>query len=247
MTLPETYQSSLEYIQTSPKFQHSAPSEARQAVPFPGYTIITPPGEEDPENIHCYKTMLECQQELLQQVEPGLIVPLPPDSLHITLADLIWDTSYRDAAQNPNFEKQLQGTVEQIFQQYQTEISRGQPIRWQVLGLIVMTRAIAVCLAPRDEFSYETIVNFRRSLYQNPGLIALGIEQQYHLTAHVTLGYFGDIPHTLHRYQLSTTFYDLNKRWQDTPQEFLIERVELRKFDDMTRYYREDNWPVLKF
>jgi len=57
---------------------------------------------------------------------------------------------------------------------------------------MVMTRSVGVCLAPTDENSYKQILEFRRSIYQNPDLIALGIEQQYHFTAHITLAYFGD-------------------------------------------------------
>lgn len=110
-----------------------------------------------------------------------------------------------------------------------------------------MTRAIGVCLAPRDESSYEEIVQFRRAIYQNPSFMALGIEQQYHFTAHITFGYFGTIPSDLDRHQISTVLSDFNHQWMDSPQELLIKRAELRKFDDMTRYYREESWPVLEF
>ncbi|HBE51369.1 MAG TPA: DUF1868 domain-containing protein, partial [Cyanobacteria bacterium UBA11369] len=47
--------------------------------------------------------------------------------------------------------------------------------------------------------------------------------------------------------RLSNLFSDLNLQWLDNPQEMSIHRAELRKFDDMTRYYREPDWPVLEF
>ena len=116
-----------------------------------------------------------------------------------------------------------------------------------MLGLTVMPRAVGVCLVPKDEGSYEQILKFRRTIYQNPNLIALGIEQQYHFTAHITLGYFGNVSPNLDRDRLSNTLFQLNQQWLETPQELWVHRAELRKFDDMTRYYREPDWPVMYF
>jgi hypothetical protein len=112
---------------------------------------------------------------------------------------------------------------------------------------MVRPRAIAVCLVPTNENSYKRLLEFRRAIYQNPSLIGLGIEQQYHFTAHVTLGYFGEISPNLDRDRLTNTLLDLNQ--QALPDELIplcIRRAELRKFDDMVRYYREPDWPSLE-
>ncbi|HBE51368.1 MAG TPA: DUF1868 domain-containing protein, partial [Cyanobacteria bacterium UBA11369] len=159
---------------------------------------ITPPWEDESKNEDFYTNLKACQEQIAQQIDPGLMVPLPPSSFHLTLADLIWDDAYRHAiSEKPDFEPHLRHTIDQIFQQSQPLVSGGNPIRWQLLGLIVMPRALGVCLIPADEQSYDRIVKLRRALYQTPDLIALGIEQQYGFTAHVTLGYFGDIPSNL--------------------------------------------------
>ncbi|MEB3337631.1 MAG: DUF1868 domain-containing protein [Leptolyngbyaceae bacterium] len=256
VTLPDTYQSQLQHIQSSPKFQPTIAGGERHAVPFPGYTVITPPWTEA-ENHEFYTHLASFQTQLLQQVDPGLIVPVPPDSFHVTVADLIWADAYRHALETPDFEEQLRGRIAEIFQQYQASIKQRQAIRWQPLGIVVMTRAIALALAPKDEYSYDQIVGFRRAVYQDLGLMGLGIEQQYYFTAHVTLGYFGEVPANLDKdptistpfvNQLTKTFTDLNLTWlEDAPQEFQVNRAELRKFDDMTHYYRQDDWPVLEF
>jgi len=65
------------------------------------------------------------------------------------------------------------------------------------------------------------------------GLTGLGIEQHYHFTAHITLGYFGDLSPNLDRDRLASTIFELNQQWLETPQ-FWVHRAELRKFDDMT-------------
>ncbi len=245
MMLPDTYKSQVQHIHTSSKFQPQ-PSGDRKAVSFPGYTVITPPAAEDTENSAFYGRLNDCAAQLQLETASGLIVPIPNSSFHLTLADLIWDSAYRYANEkNPQFGEQLRACIKQIFQQYQQSLS-PQTIRWQMLGLTVMPRAVAICLLPKDQESYENLLQFRRAIYQNPDLMALGIEQQYNLTAHITLGYFGDVT-DIDRDRLSQTFWQLNQQWLLDSPEFLVQRAELRKFDDMTRYDRDDDWPIFNF
>ncbi|SKB12398.1 conserved hypothetical protein [Planktothrix sp. PCC 11201] len=245
LTLPESYHSQLEYIQESPKFKPDSQGR-RQAVPFPGYTVITPPAAEDLDNQEFYQNLQDCQQQLGEKFDPDFLITIPPDSLHFTLADLVWDSAYRDASQDPNFEPNLHEAIAQSFETFKsTPISPG--IRWQIFGFMLLPRAIAVCLVPRDQESYQKTLEFRRSIYQNPGLIPLGVDQQYYLTAHITLGYFGSIPEDLDRANFCNILSSFNQQWLDSTQEIWVNRAELRKFDDMNRYYREPNWPVLEF
>ncbi|WP_200817514.1 DUF1868 domain-containing protein [Calothrix rhizosoleniae] len=248
MTLPEAYKSQIQHIQESTKFAPT-PEGIRQAASFPGYTIITPPREEDSHNSVFYKQLQDYQQQLLQLSIPNnLIVPLPPESFHFTLADLIWESNFLDACQQiPDYDEKLQSCFRDIFQQYQQSISSELPIRWQMFGLMVMPRALAVCLVPQDESSYERIISLRRLIYQNPQLMALGIEQQYYFTAHVTLGYFGEIPTDLDRDNFSNMLSQLNEKWIFDSPEIIIKRAELRKFSDMTQYYHQPDWPSLDF
>jgi 2'-5' RNA ligase len=247
LPLPETYQSQLQNIQESPKFQLQEVGGERQAVAFPGYTVVTPQAGEEAENQAFYANLKALQGQLQQQLDPNLFVPVPPDSFHLTVADLIWDHAYRDAAQNPEFEQQLRDRMAQSFQQYRRMQPQPHPVRLQAVGLIVMPRAIGVGLVPKEESAYEQLIQLRRAIYQNLDLMALGIEQQYHFTGHVTLGYFGSIPPELDRDRLSELFSSLNQQWiTEKPQEMWAYRAELRKFDDMTRYYRESDWPAIE-
>ena len=104
------------------------------------------------------------------------------------------------------------------------------------------------CLVPKDQRSYEAVIKLRRALYQNPGLIGLGIEQQYDLTAHITLGYFDRISESLNRDRLCIILSQINDRLVESElPEFTIDRAELRKFEDMVRYNRESDWAVVRF
>jgi hypothetical protein len=247
MILPETHRSQVQHFQESPKFR-SHPDGGFLPNPFPGYTIITPTGSEDPDNTSLYTNLTHYQQELVQQLGADRFAPVPPDSFHLTLADLIWgSTYYHVLEENPDFETKLRSGVDQIFQQCQA-ITEGKAIQFHALGLLLMPRAIALCMVPTEESSYDRILKFRRAVYQNHDLIGLGIEQQYYFTPHITLGYVGAAPAAEEYVELGDRLVALNHQWLDQgTQDFWVKRAELRKFDTMNHYYREPDWAVLEF
>jgi hypothetical protein len=247
MTLPATYESQVKNIQESPKFRLTADG-TRQPVSFPGYSIITPPGAEDPANAGVYQDLARCQQKLIEQVEPDLLVLVEPASFHFTLADLIWDSAYRMATDaNPEFESKLLDRIEDSFKIYQNSVvETSEPIRWQIMGLTVRPRAIEVSLVPKDESSYDRIIAFRRAIYQSSSLISLGIEQQYYFTAHTTLAYFANVHQEVDRARLSDTLQEYNMHWLDNPQEIILAQGQLRKFTDMYTYERQSNFPIVQ-
>lgn len=245
--LPETYRSQVQHIQESPKFLRHE-TQGYQPDSFPGYSILTPPGPEDSANSALYSRLKEYQEQVIEQLGAEVFVPVPPESFHLTLADLIWASAYHHAVEkNPEFEPLLRQQIAQIFQQCQP-LSVGQTISFQVLGLIVMPRAISACLVPTDELSYQRLLKFRRAIFQNHDLIGLGIEQQYYFTPHITLGYFGSVPAADARQEMGDRIVALNQQWVDGDvQKFFAYQAELRKFDDMTRYYRAPDWAMFKF
>lgn len=245
MTLPATYESQVKNIQESPKF--GLTDGTRQPVAFPGYSAITPPGAEDPGNSAVFKDLAVCQQRLIEKLEADLLVLVDPASFHFTLADLIWDSAYRMATDaNPDFESKLIDRIEDSFKIYQDSIVDTTPIRWQIMGLTVRPRAIEVSLVPKDESSYDRIIALRRAIYQNSGLISLGIEQQYYFTAHTTLAYFANVQQEIDRVRLSDTLQEYNMHWLDHPQEIILAQGQLRKFTDMYTYQRQPNFPIVQ-
>jgi hypothetical protein len=244
----EHYQSQWNHIQPSPKFEVVADGTV-QPVVFPGYSLITPPGTEDPLNAGFFSQLEEIQRHLwdsAQGLPDGLAVALPARTFHLTIADLIWEANYRQQIQTtPDYEVRLQNTIADIFSQ---QPNTGKPIGLRVLGFIVMTRAIAVCLAPNTEADYQQILNLRRSLYQNSSLLALGMDQKYNFTGHITLGYFTQ-PEGRSRdaAQFSQYLDRLNDTFLDDFLEFQLQTVELRKFENMTQFYRQPSWPTWSF
>lgn len=244
LTLPETHASQVQHIQESPKFQRS--EQGWQAMPFPGFAVITPVGADDYKNAALYDYLQAYQAQIQQQLGADFLAIVPPESFHLTLADLIWDSAYRHACEAPGFDQRLRDRVANSFRQCES-ISQNAPLRFQVLGLMVMTRSIAVCLAPTDEDAYNRAIRLRRSIYQNRDLIEVGIEQQYYFTPHITLGYFGELKPDLDREALVQTLDQLNQPWIGSSYDFWVHRAEVRKFNDMATYYREPDWATFQF
>lgn len=242
LTLPSACAVQLQGIQQSPKFVDGKP------VPFPGYSVITPPAAEDNLNQQFYQEVETLQQQLLDTIGENFFISLPPTSFHFTLADLIWDESYRQAIKdNPNFEPELQQQITASMEEYQAH-TQNESIGWQLWGVITRPRAIMACLVPKDQNSYQSIIKLRRALYQNSGIVGLGIEQQYDLTAHITLGYFDHIPDSLNRDRLCIVLSQINDRLVESQlPELKLKRAELRKFEDMIQYNREADWAVVNF
>jgi hypothetical protein len=242
LTLPSACALQLQGIQQSPKFVDGKP------VSFPGYSVITPPAAEDVVNHEFYKQLEVLQRQLFDGLGQDFFIPLPTASFHFTLADLIWDESYRQLVKaNPNFDRELQQQVAASIDEYQAE-SDHQPISWQLWGVITRPRAIMACLVPKDQNSYQSVIKLRRALYQNAGIVGLGIEQQYDLTAHITLGYFDSIPDSLNRDRLCIVMSQINDRLVESElPEFTLKQAELRKFEDMIHYNRQADWAIVNF
>lgn len=241
MTLPSNYKQQVKNIQSSPKFVDGKP------IDFPGYSVITPPWEEENINQEFYQYLQEVQQQITTQLPSNFFAPLPPKSFHLTLADLIWETDYIDAVkENPDFDHLLISEIDKIFREYQQLNSNLPTLELEVLGISIFPRAIAVCLAPTEN-SYDPIVKLRTLIYQNEQIIKLGIEQQYDFVGHITLGYFDKIEDNGDRDQIELKITEINDQLvaKNLPV-FKLNQWELRKFTDMTNFIREENWGSIK-
>lgn len=244
LTTPSAHASKLQHVVESPKFVPT-PDGTRKPAPFVGFSIITPPGSQDATNAEFYRAMAAAQAKICDRLSPNFFAPVPPESFHFTLADLIWASAYEDAAMNPQFDARLRDCIGEIFQAAQPSLNSANSPRWKASGLVVMPRAIAMTLIPADEAAYDRLLRLRRALYQNPQLMGLGVEQQYYLTAHVTLGYFGQAPADLDREAVAKFLADCSDEAIAAAPPFVLQRAEFRKFEDMTRYERQPNFPVL--
>ena len=247
----DTYRQQVSHLQPSPKYKPTT-TGGWGAAPFPGCTVLTPPWQDgDPINADFYTAVQNVQAELVRAFPPGLWQPVPPASFHMTIADLLWADAYEQANQPEDFTTQLTQAIAPIFQRHQAELQTA-PLTWQSLGLLLMPRAIALGLVPTQAATYDRICALRRSLYQSKALMALGIEQQYHFTAHITLGYFTDLTAVETAgedgmAQLINQLDGQNQTWLDhqANAHFVLPAIQFRTFPNMERYDRKVHWPEL--
>lgn len=243
LTLRHNQASQLTNIHTSQKFNHGQPTT------FRGCTIMTLPGEEDSQNQEFYQILSSYQQELLQHLAPGVLVPLPQDSFHCTVADLIWEENYEDAiAQNPDFDLQLAQSVGSSFTNYQQEHGHHRTVKFELIGLSFFPRSLVACLVPASEEDYQRVIDLRRHIYQNENVLALGIERQRNnFTAHITLGYFGEEASNIDSDNFLDAIAKINERQADEQHPcFNLEKIELRKFENMVSFNSLDQGPIVK-
>ncbi|ELR98721.1 DUF1868 domain-containing protein [Gloeocapsa sp. PCC 73106] len=243
MTLRATHEGQLNSIQKSAKFEQGQP------VAFPGYTIMTPTFAQDSQNQAFYRLIQSCQAQLLDELGSELIVMVPPLSFHLTVADLVWDSNYlAGVEENTDFEINLRKEVDNSFQDYRRLKQPEDSIEFQLLGITIFPRALAVSLVAKTEEDYHNITQVRQLVYQNRSLIASGVQQQYTFTPHITLGYFGEIGPDFNSDRLLQTLANINEQWIDTEAPALsVRRIQLHKFDNMIDYYRESDWPEIVF
>lgn len=241
MTLPANYKQQLKNIQSSPKFIDGKPVE------FPGYSVITPPYAEENYNREFYQNLQLIASRLMEELGDDFFLGLPPESFHLTLADLIWEKIYLNTVkENPDFDNILISEMAKIFQEYESSLVNNQSLELEVIGLSIFPRAVAVCLAP-TESSYEPIIKLRQLIYQNEQIINLGIEQQYDFSAHVTLGYFDKIDDNLDLDKIESIVKEINDLClENTAPIFKLKEFELRKFTNMVNYIREPEWATIK-
>ncbi|MGA1622734.1 MAG: DUF1868 domain-containing protein [Synechocystis sp.] len=241
-TLAIAYEQQLANAQGSPKF------EQRQPVPFPGFSLVTPIAAEDTTNQGFYNH-LATVQDRVGQILGDRFITIPASSLHLTVADLIWDGPYQELRrQNPDFEQKLCACVQHAFADCQLQGVQYKNCQWQILGILILPRSLGVVLAPQQESDYDPLMMVRRVVYQNSTLIGLGIEQQYRYTAHITLGYFdGAIEQLADPKTLGEQLSQINDHWLESePQILNIHSIELRYFSDMTCFTRQPHYPVLR-
>ncbi len=246
MVQPRNYQSTLQYLQKSPKFVR-ADDGSLAAAPFPGYTLMSRPQADDAANGAAYVQLQSLYKQMAAAFPAEMLVALPLASYHMTIADLIWDSAYRDRSLNGSYDEQFRHRLTDVLAQVEPQVVGPAPVSWQVLGCMIMPRAIGVCLVPRCEASYSRTLEVRRAIYQDAPLMGLGIDQQYHFTAHVTLAYIADVPSNLDRGAIAHHLQTLNTHLAQAPITLDLDRAELRHFTDMTTYTRAADWPVLRW
>ncbi|ODA42410.1 hypothetical protein DSBG_0797 [Desulfosporosinus sp. BG] len=75
----------------------------------------------------------------------------------------------------------------------------------------------------------------------------LGVERKRNFRGHITLFYLEEKLFKKESKKLAGAVADINRRSFANPLPFILERAEVRKFDNFSEFYRRDHWPVYRF
>ncbi len=228
------------------------------ALPLPGYTIITlPRGEEENKtNLEAYNALLEVRKQLFNNTDYAQkCVPVPDNSLHMTLADLVSQQTYVLNVKEPNRGNELIKEVKNIFDDFTSKGPRSVP-QMTVKGLSLVPQS-PVCLVaivgPRTPKDYTTLMELRYFIYdKSPILMDMGVKRHFPYVFHITLAYIEEFLSQDECNHLKDKILEVNTTVFDSDKDivFNILSAEFRKFDDVSRFDRDTDtpfWPVVHF
>ena len=220
-------------------------------APFPGFTLMTPPGAQDPLQSELYQRLTGLQRALARSLGEGRLSLLPPESFHLTVADLF----AAEAAQAAGRQLSAPGAPEEprspgelfpgemllgrrLLSWFQREIpalSSPLPWRWEVAGLALFEHALVLLFRPSRERDYQQLTELRETIYGSPELAALGLRAPRPLMAHITLAYYQSLPPLEER--LSSWVGKISATQQRLQGSlFQLERARLCRFSSMEDY-----------
>jgi 2'-5' RNA ligase len=214
-----------------------------EPVGHPGYTVITPTFVDESENIDTYARLGDVQHFLLKRLGIVTNAPAPVTAFHLTIADLVAGGTYTEKVQGSK-QQQLLQALSFVFNQ----LALDGEIRLQVLGLsLFATGFIIAVVGAADASGYERLMLFRNAVYDDTQLCNLGVERKFKFTGHITLAYIEDVLSEQDRGRIAETLTAANRNLFAKPLPLEVVRAEIRKFDDMSAFYRQGGWPVFDF
>ncbi|EGW40084.1 hypothetical protein [Desulfosporosinus sp. OT] len=237
----ETIEESATQLKTLGKFQESSDG-LWEPVPYSGYTLITPTFFDDSENVDFYGLLSDLREELFWNILLPGTVWAPTLALHMTIGRLISGDVFATRIMNSREEEFLLA-LNQV-----SPTTKSRALNYEVKGLSIFPQGvIAAIVSPVTEDDYQRLQDFRNNLYTDAVLKQLGVERKRNFRGHITLFYLEEKLFKKESKKLAGAVADINRRSFANPLPFILERAEVRKFDNFSEFYRRDHWPVYRF
>lgn len=208
-------------------------------IGHPGYTVITPTFVDESENINTYERLGDVQDFLLKRLGVAANAPAPVTAFHLTVADLVAERTYTSSE-----EQQLLQALSFIFNQ----LTLNGEVRFQILGLSLFAAGFIIAVVgAADSSGYERLMLFRNAIYNDLQIHDLGVERKFKFTGHITLAYIEDALTKQDRDRIAEVLTEANRSLFVKPLPLEVMRAEVRKFEDMSAFYRQGGWPVFDF
>ncbi len=237
---------SLETLSSKPAGKYQLPSpttKERKPVDCPGITLLAEPiRAKDPCNPYAIEGFIAKNLEKLQDKikgETSRFVPVPPETLHLTVADLLWEERYEVLINSQGSE--IQKTP--LFQEIDRLLKRLGGSSTSLSATIVGVGGfpgVVVALVDFESSDYDRIKSCRDEIYSNFVLANYGVFREYPFLGHVTLGYIEAVP----PYRLDSVLNEIRLTnpfgWT-----FQFETVGIYQFENMSAYKQvQGGYPI---
>ncbi|MDR3590651.1 MAG: hypothetical protein P4N41_13445 [Negativicutes bacterium] len=211
-----------------------------EPVPYAGYTIVTPTAPDDGANAGTYQVLDEVREALLRELDFAGVVMAPYTALHMTVARLVSGDVFVKKVLKAR-EECLLIVLRRLF----LKIARPGPLQYEIKGLSLFPQGVvAAMVSPVGPADYLGLQELRDRLYTDTVLKELGVDRSRGFKGHVSLCYIEEMLDENRKKELSDLIAAMNRRFFSAPLPFAITRAEVRKFEDFSRFYRQDNWPA---
>jgi 2'-5' RNA ligase len=159
-----------------------------EPIAYAGYTLLARPYPINFVN----GPRLEAIQHKLQDNIFGF-APVPSDSFHMTIANLVSGNTYEALSESQEWEYAFKKTIEAIL----NDNSRNQeetPLLGYIIGIGAFPGVIVLLVDFRSKSHYNRIERIREKIYNDPFLINNGVKCDRAFQGHITLGYLEAVP-----------------------------------------------------
>ncbi len=218
---PNGWAEAMDSIRASPKFLEGV------ATRYPGVTMMTPAGPADPWAVEVYALLQELQESLVGSMANS-VIPVNPDSFHVTVGDLVAGEAYSSGC-----DKAISRAVKRILASLGDDDVEPD---WRVAGVALFEHAVVGLLEPVSESDYLPIVELRDRLYCDLPLRALGVRRPRPLMLHVTLAYFDSGPTEADRARWNDVLEASLEACRRRSATMLVRDVGIHRFNDMSAF-----------
>jgi 2'-5' RNA ligase len=156
--------------------------------PYPGYTVIAKPFPIDQAN----QQELERVQKSLFKSVSGF-VPSPPDSFHLTVAELLSGQTFTALMKQPEWDAAFAGRVNDLLDRRAVQDS-DMTIRGIIAGIGAFPGVVVAIVDFDSEIEYGRIIELRNTIYGDRALMSSSVKRSYPFLGHITLGYLESAP-----------------------------------------------------
>lgn len=230
-------------VQQAGNFRHMAGSWLPNE--YTGFAVVSMV-EGNPSNSLLPFQLKQIQLELEERLSgTDSYYMLPPASFHQTLANTLSNERFKQKIVAPGIESSYPHIVEQAFGKIPPVA--GESIKMKLIGLSIFSNALGILGTFEQEEDYTRILHFRSHFYNDLQLSNLDVRMTRPFIGHVTLAYVERELDYDDRLRLAKVVREINERLYHGPLYFHIDQAELRRYQHLAEFKKQNHFPVFRF